>query len=154
MNSIKKPLQALIFIGALFLLNYDFVNAQQLHQTLRGKIIDQDSKSALIGANVIIEGSDPILGSSTDIDGEFRIEHVPIGRVNLIITSIGYEDKYLPNMQIGTGKELLVNVQMVESIVQMDEIVVSEKSHKSEVLDHGKCPLVFCRGNQKICGFI
>ena len=72
------------------------VQAQEVTQTVRGRIIDQDSRTTLIGANVLVIGSDPILGSSTDMDGSFRIENVPVGRANLKITYLGYEEKSSP----------------------------------------------------------
>ncbi|PLX16823.1 MAG: hypothetical protein C0597_07675, partial [Marinilabiliales bacterium] len=54
-------------------------------QTIRGKVIDQDSKSPLIGANIIILNSDPIRGTSSDADGYFKIDQVHVGRVDLKI---------------------------------------------------------------------
>jgi len=107
--------------------------SQELTQTVRGKIIDQDSKSPVIGASVIIVNSDPILGSGTDVNGEFKIEHVPIGRTNLKITSIGYEESYMPNLIVGTGKEVYVEIQLKESFVQLADIVIEEKKDKSDV---------------------
>ena len=50
-------------------------------QTVRGKVIDQDSKTSIIGANVIVIGSNPIMGTSTDLDGNFRIDNVSVGRI-------------------------------------------------------------------------
>ncbi|HZI25977.1 MAG TPA: carboxypeptidase-like regulatory domain-containing protein, partial [Chryseolinea sp.] len=75
-------------------------HSQTLTQTVRGKIVDQESLSALPGANVIVLESNNSLGSTTDADGNFRIDNVPVGRISLAITFIGYEDKVLPNILV------------------------------------------------------
>ena len=89
MNHLKL-LSILAIIVAKLCLTALQVFAQPLTQTLKGKITDHDSKSPIIGANIIVENSDPIRGGSTDINGEFKIDNVSIGRVNLIISSIGF----------------------------------------------------------------
>ena len=67
-------------------------NAQTFTQTIRGKVIDADSKSILFGANIILLNSDTLIGSTTDVDGKFRLEKIPVGRRAIKVTSIGYED--------------------------------------------------------------
>lgn len=53
---------------------------QNLTQVIRGSIEDADSKSPLIGANVVLLDTDPnggIKGVITDVNGNFRISDVP-----------------------------------------------------------------------------
>lgn len=111
------------------------LQAQELTQNIKGHIIDQDSKSPLIGATVIVLGSDPILGSITDVDGAFKISGVPVGRVSLKITYIGYEEKVIPNLLISSAKEFILNIDMEESFEQLTEVVVTAKKNKAEVLN-------------------
>lgn len=131
-------------ICALFVAICQSLNAQSLTQTIRGKIIDQDSRTALPGANVIVIGTDPVLGASTDLNGEFRIEKVPVGRVNLKITYIGYEDVVLPNVLVTSGKEVVLDLNMQESLTSMDEIVIRADKDKSEIAN--EMALVSARG--------
>jgi len=42
--------------------------SQNLTQTVRGRIIDTDSKLPIVGAGVAIIDTDPIVGTITDID--------------------------------------------------------------------------------------
>jgi hypothetical protein len=110
--------------------------ASDLQQTLRGVITDQDSKNPVIGANIIIINSIPLLGSSTDEKGQFRIEKVSVGRVSLKITCIGYEEKVISNLLISSAKEFILNIDMVESMVKMDELVIFANQHnKNEVIN-------------------
>jgi hypothetical protein len=107
------------------LLAANLLLAQELTQTIRGWVIDQQSQAGIVGANVIVQNSEPLLGSSTDADGNFRIANVPIGRHTLLITSIGYENAVIPELVVGSGKEVVLTVRLTESLVQMEEIVIS-----------------------------
>lgn len=107
----------------------------QVTQTIRGRMIDQDSRATLIGANITVLGSDPLLGASTDIDGNFRIDNVPVGRVNLQVTYIGYEDKVIPNVLVGSGKEVVLEIELAESVNEMQAVQVTATKNKAEVLN-------------------
>lgn len=128
-----------LILSILFLTQQAFcitVESNRLfEQTVRGTVIDQDSKMPLIGANVIVIGSDPIVGASTDLDGNFRIEKVPVGRINLQITYLGYEKKTLSNIVVGSGKEPVLNIEIIESIVKLDDITVKGHRRKQEALN-------------------
>ena len=103
--------------------------------TIRGKIIDEDSRMGIIGASVYIPGTDPILGASTDVDGNFRIENVPVGRVNLQVSSLGYESKSIPNLVVGSSKEVVLNIEIQESVVSLQDITVKGNGKREEVLN-------------------
>ena len=118
----------------LSLLSVDGIG-QQITQTVKGTITDQDSNFPVIGANVIVQGSDPIKGASTDIDGNFKITDLPLGRITLVITSIGYEDQRVPNIVVGAGKEVVLNITVKESIETLSEVVIKAKENKSDVLN-------------------
>lgn len=108
---------------------------QQITQNIKGQILDQDSKSPLIGATVVVLGSNPILGGVTDAHGFFKITGVPIGRVNLKVSYIGYEDRMIPNLLVNSSKELMLDITLEESFERLDEIVVTGQKDKSEVLN-------------------
>jgi len=44
---------------------------------LRGKVTDKESGEALIGANVVVEGTN--LGAASDVNGDYIILTVPAG---------------------------------------------------------------------------
>ena len=60
------------------------------HQTIRGKVIDAVTGYALIGANVILLESDPVIGTSTDLNGSFILENIQLGRQGIEIRYVGY----------------------------------------------------------------
>ena len=118
-------------LGILFLLLFGKAFSQSSFptQTLRGKVIDQITQAPLIGASVILLGTDPILGTSTDLNGEFKISQVPVGTHALKISYIGFEELLLPQVLVNSGKETVLQIGLLEEISEMGEVVVlgSEK---------------------------
>lgn len=70
----------------------------------------------------------------TDIDGNFRIEGVEIGRQAIQVSFIGYEPRVLSNLLVTSGKELTVNVKLTESILQLEgaEIVAEDDKFRAK----------------------
>ncbi len=81
---------------------------------------------------MVVLNTDPLLGSSTQADGSFRIERVPVGRHTLKISCIGYEDAQIPELIVGSGKEVVLTIRLTESLTQMEEIVVTAESEKGK----------------------
>ncbi len=116
--------------------NLEAQKSASFKQTIRGIVVDEDSKSPIIGANIIIIGSDPILGTTSDIDGRFKIENIPVGRHSISISYLGYENETLSNLLVGSGKELVLEINLVESIVQLNEVTVTAGAdNKAEALN-------------------
>ena len=110
-----------------------FTIAQNLTQTIRGTIIDNEGQFPLIGATVSLSNTDK--GSVTDVDGNFRLTQVPIGRYELVIAYLGYEEKVIPNLLVQSGKELILNVALQESVSELEEVVVRASQDKTESLN-------------------
>ena len=55
----------IIVIGLLISYSSD---AQIKTQTIKGTVIDKQSQFPLIGANVVVLGTDPLMGNITDIE--------------------------------------------------------------------------------------
>jgi hypothetical protein len=108
---------------------------QKLTQTIRGTIIDTDSKLPLVGATVIITGVNPPFGSATDEKGNFRMEKVPVGRITLRLSYIGYETKIISDIVVNSGKEVVLDFSMQESVIKMDEAIVKAYRKKGEAIN-------------------
>ncbi len=100
--------------------------AQEPTQTIRGQVIDIDTKSTLIGAAITVyEDTILVKGATTDIDGIYRIDNVPVGRYTLVASYIGYEKIVLPNIVLNSGKEFIHDFELEESITNMKEVTVT-----------------------------
>ncbi|MEO1054775.1 MAG: TonB-dependent receptor [Bacteroidota bacterium] len=121
----------LLSISALF---YQ-AHAQSLTQTIKGRVLDAQSSTPIIGANVVVINSNPILGGTTDLEGYFKIKNVPIGRHNIRVSYIGYEDKIIPELLVGSGKEVVLNVDLTESLIELEDLVITATQEKGEPLN-------------------
>lgn len=114
-------LPILFFLGFLSNLN------AQLTQTVRGVIVDNESQYPLIGVNVIVINSTPLIGSVSDEKGRYRLTNVGIGRHSIKLSMIGYKDVILDDIIVTSGKEVVINIKMEESATQMEEVVIVAK---------------------------
>lgn len=117
-----------LFLVILFVSNLSY---GQFTQTVRGRVTDMQSQSGLPMATIMLLDSDNSVGTTTDIDGYFELPNIPIGRISLSVSYIGYKSATLNNLSLTSGKELVVNVALEETITQMDEIVVRADKDKS-----------------------
>ncbi|MBA4056188.1 MAG: hypothetical protein C0490_15845, partial [Marivirga sp.] len=106
---------------------------QKTSQTVRGRITDEVTQSPLVGVSIRLEGVEVrSLGSTTDENGDYRIEQVPVGRQTLVISYIGYETRTIPNIVITAGKEVILNIGLQESVSQLSEITVTADPHSDK----------------------
>ncbi len=75
----NKVIISILSVFTLISISY----AQTLTQSVRGKVYDVLTKTALPGVNVIVLNSEPPIGAATDLDGNFVINNVPVGRHNI-----------------------------------------------------------------------
>jgi hypothetical protein len=101
-------------------------------QTIRGRVIDLDSKEPLIGVNILLGSEGPPRGTGTDADGYFRFDHVPVGRHELRCSYIGYESEARSNLVLASGKEYVVEIEMEESLTELEEVRIFSRISSSE----------------------
>jgi hypothetical protein len=119
----------------LFVLYTNDIFSQTIFQTVRGEVTDNESKSPLIGATVVILGTDPIVGATTDVNGYFKIGNVPIGRYNLQFSFMGYDPSIISEVLVSSGKETVIAIGLKQSVTQLDEVSVRAHSNKDKPLN-------------------
>ncbi len=105
--------------------------AQPLTQTIKGKVLDQDTQAPLIGANIIVKNSTPVRGATTDSEGAFWIEHVQVGRYDLLVTYIGYESYVVPEVLVSSAKEVVLKIQLEPSSIEGEQVLVEGSTSKA-----------------------
>ena len=103
----------------------------ELTQTVRGLVLDKDSKQPLIGATVVVINDTKTYGAATDEQGKFRILNVPVGRKSMKISYVGYEDRMLNDIIINSAKEVVLNIELAEKVVSAKELIISAKANKA-----------------------
>lgn len=125
MLRMKQILFSLFFISHMQ--NY----AQELTQTIRGTVVDKQTQSLLPGAIICILNSDPLLVTSTNELGKFRIDNVPLGRKQIKISFVSYKEK-AQTVVLTSGKETVLNIELEESVFQGEEIVITAEIDKTK----------------------
>jgi hypothetical protein len=101
-------------------------------QTVRGKMLDAQAKSPLIGASIFIKDSLPIIGTVTDVDGNFVLTNVPVGRQSFVCQYLGYKSRVISNIVVTSGKEVILEISLEESVESLNEFVVNGNSNKDK----------------------
>jgi len=111
-----------------------FAQAQKENftQTIRGIVVDADNEQPIPGASIVLIDSNPQIGTSTDLNGEFKLENVPLGRKSINVSGIGYNPSRISNLNLEVGKEIVLTISLKEQIIVSEEVVVTGKSQKNQ----------------------
>lgn len=109
----------------LFFLLPSLVCAQTL---VRGVVTDEASGEALIGVNVVVEGT--FTGTSTDKDGQFRLETMLTPPFEIRVSIVGFTAQ---SFQITGDREL--NIAMKEEVLVGQEVVISASRMQESILE-------------------
>lgn len=104
--------------------------SQTITQTVKGVVLDKQSQTPLPGVVVQVINSNPLLGTATNDKGEFKISGVPIGRWQIKFQVISYKEKYV-TIILNAGKESVLNIELEESVIQGQEVVVTAEQDKT-----------------------
>lgn len=107
----------------------------QITQTLKGSVIDTDSEMPLIGASIEVVSVEPTVGTSTDIDGLWRIENVSVGRHLVKVSYLGYKTITLPNVIVNAGKETNLTISLEEDFNRLNEVVITAETDKDRAIN-------------------
>lgn len=104
-------------------------------QTIKGRIIDKVSKSPLAYVNVSLPESSPVMGTTTDEEGYFRIDNVPVGRQTLQAAYLGYLPVNLKNLEVTGSKAVILTIEMEESMEQLKEVTIKATRDKAGTIN-------------------
>jgi hypothetical protein len=118
-------------------------NDAKPRQKIKGEVYEEHSNFALPGATIMILGSDPIVATTTKADGTFVLENLLIGRYDLEISFIGYQRRKLENIVLGSGKEIILNIGLIEEVSKLEEVIIS--GYKDRVVPTNQMAVVSAR---------
>ncbi len=90
--------------------------------SLSGQIIDYDTKEAVIGATIRIEGTS--LGQFSNREGQFHFRSIPVGNYSLLISYVGYATQKI-DVKIDENQETVINITLRQRSLIANEIVVT-----------------------------
>ncbi|MBL7936645.1 MAG: carboxypeptidase-like regulatory domain-containing protein, partial [Bacteroidia bacterium] len=126
----------LVVTGLVLLCSFNAFSQTLYTQTVRGQVTDKVSSIGLPGVVIRLKNdSTKKFVTTTDANGYFKIEGVAVGRRSFIVSMFGYNTVPLNDIIVSSGKETVLNIELEESLVQMDEVVVNADEQKDVVTD-------------------
>ncbi len=129
-------IKVIIFFTAFFSLFCWQSEAQVPVQTVRGTVFERETEFPLPGATIVILNTDPQLVTISDPNGKFKIEQVPVGRYNIQISFLGYEPHIIPEIMLGSAKEVVINAGLSESVIKLDAVEIHADIKKDRPLNN------------------
>ncbi len=123
MKNVTVGLWILLFCIASFSL----FAQNDLTQTVRGMVVDKESQFPLIGVTVLVLANGTEIGGTTDAEGSFRIENVPLGRQKVEFSYVGYKAVILDNIILSSAKETILKIEMEEAINEIGGVEILAK---------------------------
>lgn len=99
------------------------VSAQQVRLT--GEVRDAETNEVLPGVNVYL--SQTLLGSTTNADGQFAIESVPLGSYTLVASLVGYTSAKKQVEIVPERSAYTFSFTLTPAVLELREVVVTAK---------------------------
>lgn len=109
----------------VYLVTAGVINLAQGQVTgiISGTTKDQTTQASLPGVSIILEGTDPLTGTVSDEDGNFRIT-APTGSYTLKATYLGYRELKKYNVVLTSGNTTIINFELQEETTNLNEVVI------------------------------
>ena len=104
---------------------FSFSISLSFAQVFKGKVLDKETKEGIPLANIYFE--ELASGTTTDLDGNFTIEHYPNKKIHLQISYVGYQT-ILEVLDLSNTNDKVFLLQ--KSHLDLEEVVVSTPSGK------------------------
>ncbi|MFQ6113331.1 MAG: TonB-dependent receptor domain-containing protein [bacterium] len=90
---------------------------------LSGTVLDANTGSPLPGVNIILKGT--VLGTSTNLDGEFNLSGISSGTYSVMASMIGYKIKTFNNVKIFPDNTTILDFRLVETMIEVSPVIVT-----------------------------
>jgi hypothetical protein len=135
-SSILYSLSSIFYLLFSILLLCQNTQAQvYLRQTIRGTVYDATTKGPLEGATVVLVNSDPLVGTTTDKSGNFRLDKVPVGKQQVKVSYVGYSPFISDVLSVLSGKETVLSVYLDEQVTTASEVEIKGDYRKYEAIN-------------------
>ncbi len=98
---------------------------------IQGRIYNSINNQPLEFATVGVPGTS--VGTTTDLDGNYKLENLEPGLYNLMVTYVGFQSKNVYEIQVTNGKPATIDIAMEESAMQIEEIVVKAEAFNKSI---------------------
>ncbi|MCC9137093.1 TonB-dependent receptor domain-containing protein [Pontibacter silvestris] len=96
---------------------------------IRGQLTSSETGEELIGATVVIKGTNS--GTATDLDGKFSFNNLQPGTYELQASYVSYEPKAVAGVVVKDGEVTVVDIRLGSSTTALKEVVVEARAIRS-----------------------
>jgi outer membrane receptor protein involved in Fe transport len=89
---------------------------------IAGSVVDVATKEPIPGAAVQVVGT--TAGAATDINGEYFILNLPVGRYDLKVSCVGYETQNITGVDVLADQTYALDLALKETVLQGQEVTV------------------------------
>ncbi len=111
-----------LLLYSILILNIFSIHILAQVGKINGVVKDASTGEALIGANVLIEGT--TTGAATNIDGYYVITNVSPGTYNLKVSMVGYTPQVIRDVRVNINLTTETNADLKSSTFETEEVVV------------------------------
>lgn len=115
------------FVMALLFVVAQPTFAQQPAAIITGTVVDDSTGTPLAGAHVFIASS--LIGTTTDGEGRYRLERVPLGNHRLYVSIIGFDPQPL-DVALRESRVYTYDFRLNENILELEEVTVEAKQDR------------------------
>ena len=112
-----------LIVSLMLLLLPVMSTAQRTTGKIDGVVTDKATGQPLPGVNIVLEGTQ--IGAATSADGYYYIINVLPGTYTVMASMMGYKTTKTPEVQIIVGITTKVNVQLEETVLEGEEVIVT-----------------------------
>jgi len=92
---------------------------------IEGIVVDGNSNETLVGAQIIIMGT--TIGTTTNLNGEFRLANIPNDTVTIQVSFISYQPVIVENIFLERGRTLNLNITLEEISQVLEGVTVTAR---------------------------
>lgn len=100
-------------------------------QTIRGTVVDKVSQMPLLGVVVMVKDTD--INTTTDLDGNFVLEEVPVGRQVIETQYLGYEPYVSEGLVVSSSKAIFLEIGLKEQVQTTETVTVTASGGTGDV---------------------
>lgn len=127
-----------LFFLWLFAFTLSWIHPQAqpvLRSNISGTVADRQTQAPIPGATVIIHESDPVIGTTTDEQGNFVIRHTAIGNYRLQISCLGYQKLLTEFITVASGKQSPIQIYLDEAMLEVPEVEIRADYQKNRPIN-------------------
>ncbi|MFZ4059009.1 MAG: TonB-dependent receptor [Ferruginibacter sp.] len=125
----------LLLLSTFWILGSSNAQNAGLTQIVKGEIVDEQSGHFIAQASIVTENLDKNVHAIANEKGWFKLDKIPVGRQQFRISSAGYEDLVLYNIEITSSKEVVLEIKLKEKVKKLDEVVLRAGKSKNKAIN-------------------